>query len=231
MVAYAGNSSTLLATRTIDSNSLQLQKPIGRTIIPVLGSSDQTHLTNYSRDKKAWPVFLSLSNVRSSERLEATRNCSILVGLLPVPPKHCFHSPGMSAELKVQQDYNRDVLRKVFEIIFTPLNNLFERGKPMLCSDGRVRKCFPIIYVWTADYVENVNLHSIKSGLCHVCKAPKSSFGSTISSPTPLRNYPRYFRKLIVATYTSYSPRQQDEALQYLNIRGARTIEGVFWAL
>ena len=102
MVAYAGISSTLLAARTIDSNSLQLQKPIVSTIVPVLGSSNQTHLTNYSGDKKAWPVFLSLGNVQSSERLEETRNCSVLVALLPVPPKHCFHGPGKLAELKAQ---------------------------------------------------------------------------------------------------------------------------------
>ena len=68
----------------IDCNSLQLPKPIGSTIIPVLGSSDQTHLTNYSGDKEAWPVFLSLGNVRSSEWLKATRNCSVLVAILPI---------------------------------------------------------------------------------------------------------------------------------------------------
>ena len=48
MEAYVGISSILHTAQTIDSNSLQLQKPIGSTIIPVLGSSDQTHLTNYS---------------------------------------------------------------------------------------------------------------------------------------------------------------------------------------
>ena len=101
----------------------------------------------------------------------------------------------------------------------------------MLCSDGGVRKCFPIICAWTADYFENVNLHSIKSGLYHAYEAPKSSFESTISSPTPLTDYPEYFRKLIEATHTMYSQRRQDEALQYLNKRGARTTEGDFWTL
>ena len=197
----------------------------------MLGSSDETHLTNYSGKKKAWRIFLNLGKVRSSERLKVTQNCSILVALLPVPPKHCFHGPGKSAELQAQQDYNREVLRKVFEIIFTPLNNLFERGKHMLCSDGSVRKCFPIICAWTADYVENGNLHAIKSGLCHVCEAPKSSFGSTISSPAPLRDYPGYFQKLVEATHPSYRQWRQDEALQYLNQRRAQTTEGVFWAL
>ena len=71
-MVYAGISSTLLAARTIDSNSLQLQKPVGSTIVPVLGSSDQTHLTNYCGDKMAWPVFLSRGIVRSSERLKAS---------------------------------------------------------------------------------------------------------------------------------------------------------------
>ena len=106
MVSYAGISSTLLAARTIDSNSLQLQKPIGSTIIPVLGSSDQTHLTNYSRNKKAWPVFLSLGNVRSSELLKVTRNCSVPVALLTVAVKCCFHGPGKLVELKAQQYIN-----------------------------------------------------------------------------------------------------------------------------
>ena len=72
MVAFADISLTLLAARTIDSNSLQLQKHNGSTIVPVLGSSEQTHLTNYSGDIKAWPVFLSPGNVRLSEQLKAT---------------------------------------------------------------------------------------------------------------------------------------------------------------
>src|SRR6266550_6054484 len=133
VVANAGITTSLIGLQTHDLDVLQQQKPIGSTIVPVLGSSDQTHLTNYSGDKKEWPVFLSLGNVRSSERMKATRNYSILVALLPVPPKHCFRGPGRSADLKVQQDHNREILRKVFEIIFTPLNNLFEHGKRMLC--------------------------------------------------------------------------------------------------
>ena len=105
-MAYVGISSTLLAAQTIDSNSLQLQEPIGSTIVPVLGSSDQTYLTNYSVDKKAWPVFLSLDNVQSSERLKVSRNCSVLGTHLPVPPKHCFHGPRNLTELNAEQDNN-----------------------------------------------------------------------------------------------------------------------------
>lgn len=236
MVANAGITirslfyNTFIVFQTSKFDVLQQQKPIGSTIVPILGSSDQTHLTNYSGDKKEWPVFLSLGNIRSSERLKATRNCNVLVALLPVPPKHSFRGPGKTAETKAQQDYNREVLRQVFEKLFTPLNDLFHTGKRMICSDGQVRHCFPVICGWTADYFENVNLHSIQSGFCHVCEAPKSSFGSTISAPAPYRDYPDYFQRLIQANNPADSKEEREAAIQYLTERGARTREGVFWA-
>ena len=231
MVANAGITTSLIGLQTHDLDVLQQQKPIGSTIVPVLGSSDQTHLTNYSGDKKEWPVFLSLGNVRSSERLKATRNCSVLVALLPVPPKHSFRGPGKTAETKAQQDYNREVLRRVFEKLFTPLNDIFEQGKRMLCSDGQVRHCFPVICGWTADYFENANLHSIQSGFCQVCEAPKNSFGSVRNTAAPHRDYPDYFQRLVQANNPTLNKDEKDVAIQYLTERGARTTEGVFWAL
>ena len=42
--------------------------PVGCTLIPVLVASDQTHLTNYSGDKKLWPVYISIGNIDSTLR-------------------------------------------------------------------------------------------------------------------------------------------------------------------
>ncbi|KAF8436974.1 hypothetical protein BGX38DRAFT_1098973, partial [Terfezia claveryi] len=42
--------------------------PEGGTLVPILLASDETHLTNFSRDKKLWPVYMSISNIRSSIR-------------------------------------------------------------------------------------------------------------------------------------------------------------------
>ena len=36
--------------------------------VPVLLTSDQTLLTNYSVDKKLWPSFMSLGNIRAEIR-------------------------------------------------------------------------------------------------------------------------------------------------------------------
>jgi len=88
----------------------------------------------------------------------------------------------------------------VFKLIFRPLDVLFNTGKLMLCADGQMRQCYPVICAWTADYFENIHLHSIKQPHCPVCEAPKSSFGEGNSSSWLLRDYRLYFQRMILAT-------------------------------
>jgi len=151
-------------------------------IVPLFGSSDQTHLTNYSGDKKEWAVYLSLRNIDLTIISKSSNLVSVLVALLPVPPKYHFKGHVKTTTMKKQQIHNRDVLRKVFELIFRPLDALFNTGKLMLCADGRMRQCYPVICAWTADYFANIHLHSIKQPHCPVCEAPKSLFGEGNSS-------------------------------------------------
>jgi hypothetical protein len=128
-------------------------------IVPVFGSSDQTHHTNCSGDKKKWPVYLSLGNIDSTIRSKPSNLASILAALLPIPPKYYFKGHGKTTALKEQQIHNREVIRKVYELIFCPLNALFNTGKLMLCAHGRMRQCYPVICAWPADYFENMHLH------------------------------------------------------------------------
>jgi hypothetical protein len=122
--------------------------------------------------------------------------------------------------------HNREVLRKVFERIFRPLDALFNTGTLMLCADGRMRQCYPVICAWTADYFENIHLHLIKQPHCPVCEAPKSSIGEGNSSSWPLRDYRLYFQKMILATQGD--EKESREARQYLEDRVVGPSEGVF---
>ena len=170
-------------------------------IVPLFGSSDQTPLTNYSGDKKEWPVYLSLGNIDLTIRSNPSNLASILVTLLPVPPKYHFKGHGKTTAVKEQQVHNREVLRKVFKIIFRPLDALFNTGKLMLCADGRMRQCYPVICAWTADYFENIHLHSIKQPHCPVCEAPKLSFGEVNSSSWQFRNCKVHLQTMIFRTH------------------------------
>jgi hypothetical protein len=104
--------------------------------VPSFGSSEQVHLTNYSGDKKEWPENFSLGNIDSTIRSKPSNLASILVALLSVPPKYHFKGHGKTTAMKEQQIHHREVIRKVFELIFHPLDMLFNTAKHMLCADG-----------------------------------------------------------------------------------------------
>jgi len=66
---------------------MQDQLPAGATIVPVICASDKTHLTNFSGDQHAWPLYLTIGNIRKHLRRTPKKRARILVGLIPCPPK------------------------------------------------------------------------------------------------------------------------------------------------
>jgi len=43
---------------------IQDQLPAQATIVPVICASNKTHLTNFSDDQHAWPLYLTIGNIR-----------------------------------------------------------------------------------------------------------------------------------------------------------------------
>ena len=70
----------------------QDQLPAGATIVPVICASDKTHLTNFSGDQHAWPLYLTIGNIRKDIRCTPKKRTWILVGLIPCPPKGAKNS-------------------------------------------------------------------------------------------------------------------------------------------
>ena len=89
-------------------------------------------------------------------RSKPSNLASILVALLPIPLSNHIKGHGKTTTMKEQQIHNREVLRKVFEITFHSLDALFNTGKLMLCADGRMRQCDPVICAWMVNYIETV---------------------------------------------------------------------------
>ena len=158
-------------------------------MVPVICVSDQTHLTNFSRDKKAWPVYLTIGNIRSQTRNSLSKMAVILVALLPVPPK--FTSKKTKTR-GAQQTMNDEIPDAVFSFIFEPLEAATKCGKKMCCSDGRVRQCFPILAAWIADHAENETLHGLKRMSCVVCEVPVEQLGWDAKEVHPIRDYQKY---------------------------------------
>jgi hypothetical protein len=199
--------------------------PRGGTLIPIIAGSDQSHLTDFSGDKKIWPVFITIGNIVSTIRSRPSQMCNILFALLPVPPKHTATGKGKTAKDARQRALCREVLRQVMDVILRPLEDASKEGKLMKCPDGATRLCFPRIACWLADHVENTTLHSIKGTSCAMCEAPRSSFGLPPTGRHTTRDGHIYIEHLL-----KYEANPRDSTSKdYLTSRNVKILEGCFW--
>jgi len=88
------------------------------TVLPLIGLSAQRHLTNFSRDKKAWPVYMTICNILSRTRSNHAKMPILLLALLPVQAKFTGESARAN---KAQRQTNADLLRAVFDLVLAPL--------------------------------------------------------------------------------------------------------------
>jgi len=59
----------------------------GDTVVPIIFMSEATRLTNFSGDKKAWPVYMTIGNLSASARMATAMHSVLLVALLPITIK------------------------------------------------------------------------------------------------------------------------------------------------
>ena len=74
--------------------------------------ADSAH--QFSGDKKAWPVYITIGNILSQMRNSPVKMPILLVGFLPVPSR--FTGPSGRAD-EAQWYRNADALRTVFDLV------------------------------------------------------------------------------------------------------------------
>jgi len=167
--------------------------------------SDQTNLMNFSRDKKAWPVYITIGNLPSARPNSPGSIAVLLLALLPIPPKFSKFSKADQCQRKI----NADTLQDVFELIFALLQDVAHAGIAIDCADGKVRQCFVILSAWIADHMENVVLHRLKTNACPKCEVPTHELGTNAKS----------YRSRDYARYQRYKPENAISGSEYDNDR------------
>lgn len=157
--------------------------------------SDATHLTNFCGDKKAWPLYMTIGNLSAAARMKHTMHGVLLVALLPIPVK----MRDLPAKKRnAQREHNRMVMQHVLQHVLEDLRT--DQGPVQHfhahCADGKVRRCYPTLAAWMADYPEHCNLHNIKSGVCYWCECPQEKMGDMLRQADryPLRDHTLYYR-------------------------------------
>ncbi|KAF8460148.1 hypothetical protein BDZ91DRAFT_785483 [Kalaharituber pfeilii] len=155
----------------------QEELPVGSTLVPILLASDGTHLTNYSGDKKIWPVYMSIGNITSSVRNTPSMHAWIPIAMPPTIPKRVNRIVGYS--IGTQEEESLQVIHDILTHILHPLTDMkCQKGIEMICADEQVRLCFPRLCCWLADHMENAILHGIYQTVCISCTVPAKALGN-----------------------------------------------------
>ncbi|KAI5839086.1 hypothetical protein DFP73DRAFT_599051 [Morchella snyderi] len=97
--------------------TMQEKLPPVATIVPIICSSDITHLTNFSGDKKSWPIYLTIGNIPGNIRSKPSNKAHLLLALLPIPPKVI----GDAASKGRLRAWATETLRTVLSVVLEPL--------------------------------------------------------------------------------------------------------------
>ncbi|KAJ3775118.1 hypothetical protein FB446DRAFT_638542 [Lentinula raphanica] len=151
----------------------------GRTIVPILLSSDKTQVTLF-RNKTVYPVYMTIGNIPKELRRKPSRRAYILVGYLPTTSLEHIKSPSSRRRSLA------NLFHACMRTIVRPLEAVGATGLVMTSGDGVKRHCHPIFAAYISDYPEQIVVTCCISGTCPRCTIPRQSIGEN-TEPYPSR--------------------------------------------
>jgi len=192
-------------------------------VVPIIGLSDQTHLTNFSGDKKAWPVYMRIGNILVWTRNSPAKMPILLLAFLPVPRRLTGESAHAN---EPQMQTNAHTLWGVLDLVLAPLQPVAQEGTVIDCADGKTRLCFPILSVWIADHDEHAALQGIGSKSCSKCEVQGEELGGDPRRIYGTCDYMRYREKAL-----RHEPTEAAGLAEYFQWLGVKIGNNVFIGL
>ncbi|KAF8511993.1 hypothetical protein JB92DRAFT_3174281 [Gautieria morchelliformis] len=156
---------------------LQKTLPPGATIAPVILASDKTQLSRFSGDKQAWPVYISVGNIAKSVRRQTSKRAMILLGYIPVTKLECLSEA-------THKDRAYRLFHYCMSYILKPLIEAGKEGVLMTCADNLVRRVFPILAAYLANYPEQCLVACHQENSCPICEIAPSDSGEPVLAPS-----------------------------------------------
>ncbi|QRV99241.1 hypothetical protein RhiJN_27260 [Ceratobasidium sp. AG-Ba] len=147
------------------------------TIIPIIISSDETKLTTFSGDKKAHPVYLTIGNLPKRLRRRTSKRANVLLGYLPVPKLDC------ETNEEQRRYHRRNLFHSCMRKLLEPLAKACKNGVEVTCADGNIRRIYPVLAAYVADFIEQCKVACIKQTHCPLCSVDPRKKGNLGNAP------------------------------------------------
>jgi hypothetical protein len=119
-------------------------------------------LSNFSGDKSAWPMYLTIRNIEKLMCHSPSARAMVLIGYMPVTKLECF------SQAK-QQTQGQQVFHDCMKLLLCPLVDVGHSGVEMPCADGFIHHVYPILVVYVADHPEQCLVACCKESCCPHC--------------------------------------------------------------
>ncbi|TFK66936.1 hypothetical protein BDN72DRAFT_822925 [Pluteus cervinus] len=164
------------------STQVQLDSDVGpgRTIIPLIFSSDKTQLTLFG-DTTVYPLYMTLGNIAKEIRHCPSLRAYVLIGYLPT--SKLAHIKTKASRRRCVANLYHACLGKILKPTIKP----GRRGKVMPSGDGVRRRCHPIHAIFSGDYPEQLLATGVPKDKCAQCPAGKAGFCSHQPVEQPFR--------------------------------------------
>ncbi|KAJ3735343.1 hypothetical protein DFJ43DRAFT_1037221 [Lentinula guzmanii] len=163
----------------------------GRTVLPVIISSDKTQVTVF-RNKSVYPVYMSIGNIPKEIRRKPSRRAYILLGYLPTT--NLSHIKNAASRRRSIANLFHTCMRHIMK----PLEVAGARGMTMTSGDGFERLCHPIFVAHIGDYPEQILVTCCITGRCPSCTVPREQVGKN-TEPHPFRDLRSILEALTLA--------------------------------
>lgn len=160
------------------NNISQSKLPKDATCAPIIIATDKTQLTQFVGGKSAYPVYLTLGNIPKGLRRKPSERACILIGYLPVDTAILKSSNLSQQKVGIR---NQRLFHEAMRIILEPLIKAGTEGVLMTGGDGAVRRVYPILACYVADFPEQCLVSCSKYGTCPKCRTPAND----LQNPTP----------------------------------------------
>lgn len=145
-------------------------------MVPLLFATDKTQLTNWGGETKAYPLYMSIGNIDKSTRRKPSHHAWTLVAYLPIDTLEDADLTDLEGRVGRQRLFH-ECMRK----IVYPLIAAGKEGLDLTGGDGAIRRCYPILAIYAADYPEQCLVTCSRYGqVCPICGATVDEFGAHV---------------------------------------------------
>ncbi|KIK78883.1 hypothetical protein PAXRUDRAFT_36551 [Paxillus rubicundulus Ve08.2h10] len=141
------------------------------TIIPVLLSTNKTQVTMF-RNKSAYPIYMTISNIPKEIRRKPSRRTKVLLGYLPTTKLD--HISNLAACHQTLANLFHACMHEILHL----LKDAGSHGVNMTSGGGVVHCGHPLVACYIRDYLEQTLISGTKTGECPGCDIPRGSLGS-----------------------------------------------------